>query len=106
MLAHLSGTICLKHSTTLILLPRLKPPSRRTCLIIISKLFFSAVPIPSSDAVCVCVCVRVSVVSVIVKRPVLPLCVVDGRSRNPLYYYYYYSTMKLVPWVYFTTVKC
>ena len=34
-----------------------------------------------------CVCV----VSVIVKRPVLPPCVVDGRSRNPLYYYYYYS---------------
>ena len=27
-----------------------------------------------------------SVVSVIVKRPVLPPCVVDGRSRNPLYY--------------------
>ena len=37
----------------------------------------------------VCVCrVCVCVVSVIVKRPVLPLCVVDGRSRNPLYYYY------------------
>ena len=33
-----------------------------------------------------CVCV----VSVIVKRPVLPPSVVDGRSRNPLYYYYYY----------------
>ena len=33
-----------------------------------------------------CVCV----VSVIVKHPVLPPCVVDGRSRNPLYYYYYY----------------
>ena len=33
---------------------------------------------------CVCVCV----VSVIVKRPVLPPSVVDGRSRNPLYYYY------------------
>ena len=32
-----------------------------------------------------CVCA----VSVIVKRPVLPPCVVDGRSRNPLYYYYY-----------------
>ena len=35
-------------------------PSRRTCLIIISKLFFTAVPIPPSDAracVCVCVCV-------------------------------------------------
>ena len=29
-------------------------------------------------------------VSVIVKRPVLPPSVVDGRSRNPLYYYYYY----------------
>ena len=34
-------------------------------------------------------CVRVCVVSVIVKRPVLPPSVVDGRSRNPLYYYYY-----------------
>ena len=34
---------------------------------------------------CVCVCV----VSVVVKRPVLPPSVVDGRSRNPLYYYYY-----------------
>ena len=49
--------------------------------------------------VCVCVCVRartrvracvrvcVCVVSVIVKRPMLPPSVVDGRSRNPLYYY-------------------
>ena len=45
-------------------------------------------PIPSSDTLCVCVCV--CVVSVIVKRPVLPPSVVDGRSRNPLYYYYYY----------------
>ena len=33
------------------------------------------------------------VVSVIVKRPVLPPCVVDGRSRNPLYYYYYCSIL-------------
>ena len=33
-----------------------------------------------------CVCV----VSVIVKCPVLPPSVVDGRSRNLLYYYYYY----------------
>ena len=59
MLAHLSGTICPKHSAILILPPHLKPPSRRTCLIITSKLFFTAVPIPSSDAVCafVCVCV-------------------------------------------------
>ena len=32
-----------------------------------------------------CVCV----VSVIVKLPVLPPIVVDGRSRNPLYYYYF-----------------
>ena len=47
------------------------------------------------ECVCVCVCVYVCVcmcvcvVSVIVKRPVLPPCVVDGRSRNLLYYYYY-----------------
>ena len=33
---------------------------------------------------CACVCV----VSVIVKRPVLPPSVVDRRSRSPLYYYY------------------
>ena len=59
MLAHLSGTIGLKHYTTLILLPLLKPPSRRTCLITISKLFFTALPIPSSDTVCVCMCVCV-----------------------------------------------
>ena len=57
----------------------------RTCLIIISKLFFYSPAHPLVQR-CVCVCV----VSVIVKRPVLPLCVVDGRSRNPLYYYYYY----------------
>ena len=36
---------------------------------------------------CMCVCVCVSI---IVKHPMLPPCVVDGRSRNPLYYYYYY----------------
>ena len=41
---------------------------------------------------CVCVCVCACVVSVIVKRPVLPPSVVDGRSRNPLYYYYYYDS--------------
>ena len=32
-----------------------------------------------------CVCV----ISVIAKHPVLPLCAVDGRCRNPIYYYYY-----------------
>ena len=36
---------------------------------------------------CACVCARV--VSVTVKRPVLPPSVVDGRSRNPLYSYYH-----------------
>ena len=50
MLAHLFGTIYLKHPASLILPPVLKPPSRCTCLIIISKLFFTAVPVPSSDA--------------------------------------------------------
>ena len=39
------------------------------------------------------VCVRL--VSVIVKCPLLPPRVVDGRSRNPLYYYYY-SSLALV----------
>ena len=88
MQAHLSRTICLKHSATLIL-----PPLLKLHLFNISKLFFTALPIPSSDTVCVCVraCahMHVCVVSVIVKRPVLPPSVVDGRSRNPLYYYYY-----------------
>ena len=65
--------------------PLLKPPSRRTCLTIISKLFFTAVLSP-----CPVQCVCVSVVSVIVKCPVLPPCTVGGCSRNPLYYYYYY----------------
>ena len=39
---------------------------------------------------CARACVRacVCVVSVIVKRPVLPPCVVGGRSRNPHYYYW------------------
>ena len=61
-----------------------------THLFNITKLFFTALPIPSSDTVCVCVrvSVHVCVVSVIVKCPVLPPSVVDGRSRNPLYYYY------------------
>ena len=35
---------------------------------------------PAHPLVRRCVCVCVCVVSVIVKRPVLPLCVVDGRS--------------------------
>ena len=84
ILAHLFGTICLKHSTILILPPLLKPPSRRTCLIIILNCFSQ--PCLSPCPMCECV----SVVSVIVKHPVLPPCVVDGRCRNPLYYYCYY----------------
>ena len=85
-LAHLFETTCLNHCATLTFPPLLKPPSRCTCLIIISKLFFTTGPLPSSNAECV----SVSVVSVIVKCPMLPPCVVGGRSRNPLYYYYYY----------------
>ena len=65
------------QTATLILPPLLKPPSRRTCLIIISKLFFTAVSIPSSDVqvcmcacmhacVCACLCACVSVVIVII----------------------------------------
>ena len=56
--------------------------------------------------VCVCVCARVRAcvhvcvwggrVSVIVKHPVLPRSVVDGRSRNPLYYYYYINVLSTV----------
>ena len=39
----------------------------------------------SCVCVCVCVCVWVGVgVGVMVKRPVLPTCAVDRRSRNPL----------------------
>ena len=71
------------------------------CLIIISKLFFTAVSIPSSDVqvcmcacmhacVCACLCACVSVVIVIVKHPVLPPCAVGRHSRNLYYYYYVY----------------
>ena len=43
--------------------------------------------------------------ALVLTSPVLPLCVVDGRSRNPLYYYHYYlyftylQLKKLVPLV-------
>ena len=43
----------------------------------------------------VCLSDTVSVVSVTVKRPVLRPCVVDGHSRNPLYYYYYWCKFKM-----------
>ena len=47
--------------------------------------------------VCVCVCVCVGgVVSVIVKHPALPLCSVDGHSRNPLCYYEFSSLMPTI----------
>ena len=78
--------LCLEQfaSNTLILPPLLKPPSRCTCLITISKLsFFTAIP--------TCVCVGGGAwVHVIVKCPVLQPCAVDGRSWNHLYYYHYY----------------
>ena len=67
-------------------------------LIIVSKLFFRAVSIPSSDTqMCVCVCMCVSVVSVTVKHPVLPPCAVDGRARNLYYYYYVYLWSCRIP---------
>ena len=40
----------------------------------------------------VVVVVVVVVVSAIVKPQVLPPCMVEGRSRNPLYYYYSINT--------------
>ena len=70
---------------------------KRSCLIIISKLFFKALPIPLSDTVCV--------VSVIVKHPVLLPSVVDGRSRNPLYYYYYYYFSVVTPSLGYLTLR-
>ena len=53
---NLPQTLCHSDSAS-----SLKPPSRRTCLITLSKQFFTALPIPSSDAECVCVCVRTCV---------------------------------------------
>ena len=85
-MANLFGAICLKHSTTLILPPVLvlKPPSRRTSSIIVSKLSFSQ-PCPQSSRRA---CVRVCVVAVIAKCPMLLPCAANGRSKNHLYYYY------------------
>ena len=42
-----------------------------------------------------CVCVG-GVVSVTVKHPALPLCSVDGHSRNPLCYYEFSSLMPTI----------
>ena len=84
MLGHLFGTICLQHTTTLIPPSLLKPPSRGTCSITISKPFFTAMPILlTNKCVCVCVCVYVCVhacvcacvVSFTVKHSVFPPCV-------------------------------
>ena len=84
------------NTPPLILPPLLKLPSRCTCSIIISKLFFTAVAIPLSKAwVCACVCVCMSVVSVIVKRPVLPPCAADGCSRNPLLLLWCYTEVHM-----------
>ena len=70
----------LLYKISILILPLLlKLASRRTCSITISTLFFTVVPIFPSDARA---CVYVCVVNVIVKRPVLPPCDVDGRSRN------------------------
>ena len=52
-LAHLFGTVCLKHSSILILPPLSRPPSRRTCSVTISKLSFSQ-PNLSPRPTCVC----------------------------------------------------
>ena len=38
-------------------------------------------------------------VRVIVKRPALPPCAVDGRSRNPLYFYYWFFHPFVRPFV-------
>ena len=82
----------------LVLPPLLKPPSRRTCSINVSKLSFSQ-PCLSPRPAYVCVGEGgrrgsgggggggggVCAVSVTVRRPAFPPCAVDERSRNPLY---------------------
>ena len=56
LLAHLFRTIFLKHSAILILPLLLNLPSKCTCSITISELFFTAYPIPPCGRrVCVCV---------------------------------------------------
>ena len=80
---NLPQTLCHSDSVSL-----LKLPSRHT---LFSNYFwtFSQLCLPPRLTVCgcVCVCACVCVVSVIVKHHVLPPCVVDGCSKNPLYYY-------------------
>ena len=58
-MANLFVAIRLKHSATLILPSLLKPPSRRTSSIIVSKLSFSQPCPQSSRCACVRACVRV-----------------------------------------------
>ena len=69
-------------------------------------------------SLCVCVCLSVSlcgwvggcvgVVSVKIKRPALPPCAVDGRSRNPicLYIYIYLFIYLFIIIIIFTVIRC
>ena len=63
------------------------------------------VPVCVCVCLCVCTCMSVSVVSVIVKRPLLPPCAVEGCSKNPLYYYilHVYGCFYLI-WLFIVSV--
>ena len=123
LLAHLFRTIFLKHSAILILPLLLKLPSKRTCSITISELFFTAYPIPPCgrrvcvcecvrawvcvcvcEYVCVCaracVCVPACVVSVTVKHPVLPPCAVDPHYYEQSALVLFDTTTPLPPHVF------
>ena len=63
--------------------------ARHLIHIVLAKIIISMSFSQYSPVGRVCAGVRARVcVCVIVKRPKLPPCAVDGRSRNPLYHYY------------------
>ena len=100
--AHLSGTICLGQSITLILLLQSKPLLKPTFSKTFSNLSVFSTAIYASVVREWCVggsvggCVRGCVSVAIVKRPVLALNFEDGRCINLIFFFFFFLQHMIV----------